>query len=334
MRTHLGPPAAGFRPMPRAMLGPIRADADPKTILRELTAGIEEFKALHKGEMKNAQAAIDEINARFAAMGLRAGGKSFLPEDPEYSEIFAGYFREGQREHDLKQANATGERARVQAAMSSGSTGDGGYLAPVEWDRTINKALTLNSPLRNICTVIQTTGPGYSSVWNNGAVGTGWVGETAPRPQTSTPSLAPVIFKPGTLYAMPAITQELLDDAAINLEQWIANEVSDTFSKQEAIAFVSGNGVNKPQGFLSLIGSGTSIHPAGEPGVTLSGAANTITGDALLDMVYGLGAGYRANGSWLMNSASTAKVLKLKDGQGNYLWQPSFIAGQPPTLIG
>lgn len=333
MRTSSGPPAAAFRPMPRGMLGLIRADVDPKAILRDLTAGLEEFKALHKGELKNAQAAIDQMNMKLAALGM-GSISSVLPSDPAYTESFGAYFRNGQGEHDLRQANASGERGRVQAAMSSGSNSDGGFLAPVEWDRTISRALTDISPLRNLCTVIETTGPGYSTVWNNGQWGSGWVGETAVRPQTTTPALAPVVFRPGEIFAMPAITQQLLDDGAINVENWLSQEVSDTFSKQESIAFVRGDGVNKPQGFMSLVGTGTTIHPGGEPGVTFSGAATAITGDALLDMVYSLGAAYRANGSWLMNSASITKVLKLKDGQGNYLWQPSFIAGQPPTLIG
>ncbi|CAO4173697.1 Phage major capsid protein, HK97 family [Methylorubrum populi] len=323
-----------LRHPPRSMLGQLRADTDPRAVLANLTASFEAFKSDHNGRLGDMQAAYDEIRTKLAAIGLGGIAGGLQPEDPEYTRTFASYFREGASEGELRAANASGDRARVQAAMSSGSNGQGGYLAPVEWDRTINKALTSVSPLRTVCTVIETTGPGYSTVWNNGQWGSGWVGETAERPQTTTPVLAPIIFKPGEIYANPAVTQTLLDDAGLNLEQWLADEVADAFSKQEAVAFVSGNGVNKPQGFLSYVGTGSTIHPGGEPDVTLSGAAASLTGDGLLDLVYSLGAPYRANASWLMNSASIAKVSKLKDGQGNYLWQPSFIAGQPPTLIG
>lgn len=319
---------------PRAMLSPVRATPDPNKIVADLVSAFHDFKDQHNARLSDVQSAYDDMQRRLAALGIQPGSSFASPEDPAYTEAFASYFKSGGGEGELRQANASGERARIQAAMTSGTPSEGGYLAPVEWDRKINKALAVVSPLRSLCTVIETTGPGYSTVWSNGQWGSGWVGETASRPQTTTATLSPITFKPGEIYAQPAITQTLLDDAAINLEQWLATEVSDTFAKQEAIAFVSGNGTNKPYGFLSYIGTGTTIHPGGEPAVTVSGNASAITADSLLDLVYSLGAPYRANASWLMNSATIAKVSKLKDGQGNYLWQPSFIAGQPPTLIG
>jgi HK97 family phage major capsid protein len=313
----------------------IRANTpDPSTVLRDLSAGFTQFKADQDARLGDMQAAYDDLQKRIAAGLLGAGDVRGQPRDAEYSRTFAGYFRSGQSEQELRAANSTGDRARVQAAMSAGSNGDGGYLAPVEWDRQITKALTAASVLRTLCTVIETTGPGYSTLWNNGQWGSGWVGETAVRPQTTTAGLANIVFRPGELYAMPAITQQLLDDAAINLEDWLANEVSDTFAKNEAVAFVSGDGVNKPLGFTSYIGTGTTLHPGGEPAVTASQAAGAITGDGLIQLVYDLPAPYRANASFLMNSSTIAKVSQLKDGQGNYLWQPSFILGQPPTLLG
>ena len=325
--------ALGTTPRAVAFARP-RAQTDPAKVIADLTAGFETFKANHNQQMDNAQAAINELSSRVAAAGLNGLGGPIAPEDPDYSRTFASYARKGHGEQDLSTANATGDRARIQAAMSAGSNGDGGYLAPVEWDRNIVKALTVASPLRSLCSVVTTSGPGYSTLWNNGQWGSGWVGETASRPQTTTAALANVIFKPGEIFAMPAITQQLLDDAAINLEQWLSDEVADTFAKQEAIAFVAGDGVNKPQGFLSYVGTGTGLHPGGEPATSPSGHASQITADGLVDLVYALPAPYRANASWLMNSASIAKVTKLKDGQGNYLWQPSFILGQPPTLLG
>lgn len=324
-------------PIPRAVRAcpRPRAESDPRAMVAEITKAFGQFRAKNETRWTNAQAAIDDLSGRIAALGLGgAGSGGRAPDDPEYTRTFAGYFRSGHGEQDLREANASGERARIQAAMSSGSSGDGGYLAPVEWDRNIVKGLQAASPLRAICTVIETTGPGYSTVWNNGQWGSGWVGETASRPQTTTASLAPIVFKPGEVYAQPAITQALLDDVAINLEQWLATEVEDTFATQEAIAYVSGNGVNKPQGFLSYVGTGTTLHPGGEPGVTPSGHATQVTPDSLIDLVYGLAAPYRANSSWLMSSTTIGAVSKLKDGQGQYLWQPSLILGQPPTLLG
>ncbi|WP_210171797.1 phage major capsid protein [Methylobacterium sp. Leaf94] len=329
-------------PLPRALLSTrpdglpgLRADLDPKEVLRQIAADFDAFKTRHRGEMDGVQSAYDDMQKRLAALGIApSGDSSALPVDPEYTRTFANWMRRDDGEQELKRANASGERAIIRAAMNSGSNQDGGYIAPVEWDRQIHKALRLESSLRNLCTVVSTASGGYSTLWNTGGWGSGWVGETATRPQTSTATLAPITFKAGELYAQPAITQNLLEDAGINLEDWLAAEVADEFNKQEGIAFISGDGVNKPQGFLSYIGTGTNIHPGGEPGVTNTGAAAAITGDGLIALVYALGARYRANGSWLMNSATMGAVSKLKDGQGNYLWQPSLILGQPPTLVG
>lgn len=182
--------------------------------------------------------------------------------------------------------------------------------------------------------MIITTTAGYSTVWNNNQWGSGRVGETASRPQTTTPGLASLTFRPGELYAQPAITQQLLEDAAFDLEGGLSAEVGDEFARQEAIAFVGGNGTNKHLGFLSYFGTTTTLHPGGEPGVTLSGSATALTGDSLISLVYDLAAGYRPGVSWLMSSTTASAMRKLKDGQGNYLWQPSYIVGQPPTLLG
>ncbi|CAA2138781.1 phage major capsid protein [Methylobacterium bullatum] len=338
----LGPvmASAGF---PRAFLNSrpdglptIRAEApDPRKVLADLTKSHEDFKASYDARFGDMQAAYDGLQKQLAAAGMQPGTDlSALPVDPEYTRTFANWMRRDDGEQELKRANASGERAVIRTAMSSGSNQDGGYLAPVEWDRQIHKALRLESTLRNVCSVVSTTTGGYSTLWNLGGWGSGWVGETANRPQTTTATLAPITFKAGELYAQPAISQNLLEDAGLPLEDWLATEVADEFNKQESVAFVSGDGVNKPQGFLSYFGTTTTLHPGGEPSVTNSGAAAAVTGDGLVKLVYALGARYRANGAWLMNSSSMGAISQLKDGQGNYLWQPSLILGQPPTLIG
>lgn len=326
--------AAAAGRIPRAILGRIRADADPKTMLAQLASAFETFKSDHVGQL---QSALDEVALLRAAVrsGPGAGrGSDVLPPDPEYTRNFKAWARQGRNEAEIVAANATGERSMIRAAMSVGDNANGGYLAPVEWDRQIRKAQTAVSPLRNLCTVITTTTAGYSTVWNNNQWGSGWVGETASRPQTTTPGLASLVFRPGELYAQPAVTQQLLEDAAFDLEAWLSGEVGDEFAKQEAIAFVGGNGTNKPLGFLSYFGTTTTLHPGGEPGVTMSGSATALTGDSLISLVYDLAAGYRPGASWLMSSTTASAMRKLKDGQGNYLWQPSYIVGQPPTLLG
>ena len=322
------------RQFPRALLGPVRAQTDPVTVVRELQAAFEDFKKFNNGRVDGLQSALDEIALK-AEMG-RIGGPSAPQADAEYSNLFASYVRGGRAEHELRDLNATGERRAINAALSTGSNPDGGYLAPVEWDRKIGKALRPLSPMRRLATVQSTTVRAFSTLWNAGGWGSGWVGETASRPNTTTAQLAPLEFASGEIYANPTITQNLLDDAAFDVEQWLADEIADEFSKQESIAFLSGNGTNKPRGILSYVTGGASdgVHPGGNLGVTISGHASQILGDGLIDLVYSLASPYRTNSVWVMNSLTAAAAAKLKDGQGNYLWRESFIVGQPATLLG
>lgn len=321
---------------PRAVSGRVFANGgDPtKNMLVEVKSAFDDFKT---NTVKNFQTAIDDINAKISAQGMGGGGiiENASP-DPEYSRLYAGFMRHGNNENELREANASGQRSQIQAAMSAGSGGDGGYLAPTEWDRKVNKALAVISPMRRISNVVPTGVRAYSTLWNTAAWGSGWVGETASRPQTSTATLAPVTFDNGEIYAMPAVTQQLLDDAQFNIEDWLSSEVDDVFAKQEGIAFIAGDGVNKPRGLLTYVDGGASDgrHPGGNLVVVPMGSAAAIQSDSLITFTYSLPAPYRQGASWLMNSTTAAYIRVLKDGQGNYIWKDNFLSGQPSLLLG
>lgn len=322
-------------PIPRALRTPVFAAAggsDEARILSELSTGV-------RGFIDRSQTTIDNVVASMEAMqrqldaggGILAGGPS-LPVEPDYTRAFASYFRKGEGDDFLRAANAAGERATIQAAMSVGDNSSGGYLAPVEWDRKIAEAQRSTSPMRRLATV-QVTGVGaYTTMWNNDQWGSGWVGETAARPQTTNASLSPIAFASGEIYAMPAATQRLLDDAAINVDAWLIQSVEKEFNRQEGIAFLSGNGVNKPAGFLTYAEGGTNAatHPGGAIDVT----EVAITVDSLIDFTYGLAAPYRQNAAWVMSSLTAAAIAKMKDDNGQLIWRESLIAGQPSTLLG
>ena len=262
--------------------------------------------------------------------------------DPAYRSTFASYVQRGgaEAEAQLASANSTGNRAAIRAAMSEGDDSAGGYLAPVEWDRRVRKSQLHLSPMRRISQVVTTGVNGYSTLWNNDQWGSGWVGETAARPQTTATTFAPLTFPTGEIYAMPAATQRIIDDAQLNFEQWMANELSEEFSAQEGIAFLAGDGVNKPIGFLQYLPGGAAAagqplaHPGGELGVTNSASAGEITPDGLVDLKYSLGIPYRQNAVWLMNSTTAARVAKLKDADNNYIWREGLLANEPATLLG
>lgn len=327
------------RAFPRAVTRAPRADLNPNAILAQLTGAFEDFKRTHGDRQDRVEAAIDTILAGGAANDLGGNGRSLIAPDPEYSQAFASYFRKGADEPAIREANAAGQRAKIQAAMSVGTADAGGYLAPVEWDRKIGEALVTTSPMRRIATVQTTTVGAYSTIWSNRVWGTGWVGETASRPETTTPGLDTVEFAAGEIYANPAITQRLLDDADFNVEQWLADQVDVEFGAQESVAFISGNGTNKPRGVLTYVTGGASadFHPGGNLAVVNSGAATTLGTvpiDTLIGFAYSLPSPYRQNATWLMNSLTAATLAKLKDADGNLIWRESVIVGQPSTLLG
>jgi HK97 family phage major capsid protein len=312
--------------MPRAITGTtIRADAtDPKTLIEEigrqvtamrakqdaLAAKVDPLDTAQIAAMNESigtmQASLDGFATQIAAAKLGQGTDPAQPKNPEYSAAFNAHIRKNE----------------VSAAMSVGSNPDGGYTAPVEWDRTIADRLKLISPMRQ-----------YSTVET---VGTGWVGETATRPATSTPQLSPLTFGNGEIYAFPFVTQQLLDDSQVNIEAWLNREVATEFDRQEAIAFLSGNGANKPMGLLNYLTGGTAAttHPWGDIKVVNSGAAATLTPDAIIKLIYALPTAFQGNAKFFGNLNTHGALRLMKDGQGNYLWQPSYQAGEPATLMG
>ena len=321
-----------------AMAG-ITPEAEVAATVRALTTGLEDFKARFNGRMDAIEEELNKNALHAAARTLNGSGEDTPGDDPDYRKTFASYTRRGasDAEATLKSANATGDRASIMAAMSEGDNSAGGYVAPVEWDRKIQKFQRVLSPMRQLSFVVSTNRAAYSTLWSNDQWGSGWVGEVASRPATATATLAPLVIASGEIYANPAATQRLLDDAAINFEEWISTVLSDEFSRQEGIAFVAGDGVNKPMGFLRYVPGdvGASAHPGGTLGITLSGSAAAVDKpDALIDLKYGLGAPYRQNSTWLMNSQTAAVIAKLKDGQGNYLWREAMLASEPSTLLG
>lgn len=333
-----------LKSVPRALLAAsshrglisVQASAPAKVTIEDLVAGLEDFKQKHSARYDEIEAHLDELAKVNAAAKLNGGGGFIRSEDPTYSAQFSTFFRSGAGETEIQAAQREGGRAQILAAMQTSPNENGGYLAPTEWDRRIQQAQRASSPMRRLAQVRSTTVGAYSTVWNDNQWGTGWVGETAARPATATPGLATITFGHGEIFANPAITQRLLDDAAFNVEEWLASSVEDEFNRQEGIAFISGDGVNKPFGFMQYIAGGAAAtqHPGGTLSIDLSGHASQITVDGLIDHMYKLPAPYRQNATWVMNSLTAATLAKIKDGQGNLIWRESLIVGQPATLLG
>ncbi len=273
--------------------------------------------------------ALDQLTVKQQRLPIGGSGVARSAVSLQHKAAFDSYVRGGE---------AGGLKGLEGKALSVGSDPDGGYLVPDETEATINRALRHISPIRAISGVQQVSSSVYKRPFATTGLGTGWVGETAARTETTTPTLSELSFQTMELYAMPAATASLLDDSAVNIDEWLAEEVRVAFAEQEGTAFVTGNGVNKPKGFLAYPTVANASWSWGNIGFVKTGVAGafpaTNAGDVLIDLVYAVKSGYRANAHFVMNRAAQAQVRKLKDGDGTYLWQPSADPGQAPTLMG
>jgi HK97 family phage major capsid protein len=225
-------------------------------------------------------------------------------------------------------------------SLSAASDGAGGYAVPREIDAVIDATLKTISPIRAIANVVKVGSAGYRKLVTQGGVASGWAAETAARPETGTPSFAEIAPPMGDLYANPAASQAMLDDAAFDLETWLAGEIATEFARAEGSAFVSGNGTNRPRGFLSAPTATTAdgVRPFGTLQYLATGTAGAFAAsnpqDRLVDLVHALRPGYRQGASFVMNSSTLARIRKMKTTDGAFIWQPSMAEGQPATLLG
>ncbi|MBW9067881.1 phage major capsid protein [Agrobacterium pusense] len=258
------------------------------------------------------------------------GRKDALSQDAEeHKTAFEAYIRRGE-EAALRD---------LEAKAFAGSAGaDGGFLLPTETDGEIGRRMTAISPVRALATVRQVSAAVLKKPFAAGGLATGWVSETAARPETATPKLSELSFPTMELYAMPAATQGLLDDAAVDIEAWIASEVDIAFAEQEAAAFVGGDGINKPKGFLAYTTVANNDWSWGNIGYVATGVSAGFSSagpmDVLLDAIYALKAGHRQNGTFLMNRKTQGALRRFKDTTGAYLWHPPAAVGQPASLMG
>ena len=289
-----------------------------------LQQGSEEAKASSakaEAEISKLQASIDDLSVQMAAAQMNGGAGKLDKEAQAAVDATVSFMKSGEVRADLKKSDDS----------------NGGYLVPKEWDRTITDKLRTVSPLRKLFKVQTTSKPKFSKLYNMHGAGSGWVGEEDARAKTDTPTFKSLDFETGEIYANPAATQQMLDDAEINLEAFLADEVKTEFAVAENKAFISGDGQKgKPTGLLTYAEGGTNAtkHPLGAIKVVKSGNAAAVTADSVIDLVYSLPAEYTQGAGFMMNRKTLAAVRKLKDGQGNYLWQPSYQQDQPSTLCG
>lgn len=226
-------------------------------------------------------------------------------------------------------------------AVNVTTAGDGGYALPEQIDSVIAKRLLDISPIRSIASVVTVSTSDYKQLVDTRGIASGWVGEATARTSTGTSTLYEAVASMGEIYANPQATQQSLDDLMFDVEAWLASGIADEFAYQEGVAFVTGNGTNKPKGFTGYTTAATADSARAwdtlehiATGVSADFAASN-KGDKLYDVVYKLKAGHRANARWVTNRALLGEIRQFKEATTNaYLWQPGLAAGQPSTLAG
>jgi HK97 family phage major capsid protein len=277
-----------------------------------------------RGDVDEVKSRLDKV-ARAASRPAMGTAAPAANDAPEVKSFVDGYLRLG-RETEIK-------------SLSGATPADGGFAVPRQIDAAIASRITKLSPIRAIAQVVQTGTSGYRKLVATTNVASGWVSETAARPETGTPQFAEIAPPSGDLYANPAASQGMLDDVGFDLEAWLANEIATEFARAEGAAFVSGSGVNRPEGFL------TGTKATAEDGVRAFGTMQYIgTGSAtglgtaldtrLIDLIHALRPGHRQGAVFVMNSTTLAAVRKLKTADGAFLWQPGMVEGQPNRLLG
>lgn len=294
---------------------------------------LNEFKAF-QGEVKMALKERDErmtTMERKAAMSARPALSAHTDAGAPHRKAFDAYLRTGDDD---------GLRGLVleEKALGTAVAADGGYLVDRETADTIRSMLLSTSSLRAVANVVSVEAASYDVLIDRGEVGSGWATEAAAQTETATPQIERIQIALHELAAMPKASQRLLDDSAFDIEGWLAGKIAQRFLRAESAAFVSGDGVDKPKGFLTAPKVANASWAWGSLGYVPTGAASDFAAsnpaDCIISLVYALGAEYRANASFVMNSKTAGAVRKMKDADGRFLWSDGLAAGEPARLMG
>lgn len=290
--------------------GAAAGNADLETKIAELESKTAKIDTL-ESELKAAQKRADALELKMQ----RPGATQTKDDRAELEKkAFGTFLRHG------REALGAEEIKSLQVANDT----LGGYLAPADFSREVDKALIQFSPVRQAARVGATSSGSVIIPKRTAAPTASWVGETETRSEAAS-AYGQAEIEINEIAAYVDVSNKLLEDAAVDVASEVAFDLAEEFGRIEGAAFVSGNGVKKPLGFLDT---------AAGVGETNSGHATAITADGLIDLFYALNPAYRQRGVWMLSGTTLAAIRKLKDGQGQYLWMPGIAAGQPETILG
>jgi len=319
--------------------------------IHEMGTVFEEFKNAHTKELaeikkKGFAAAdisekVDKFNDKItevekAVMDIKtalnrsggAGGEGDQKNEDNYGKHFRAFLRKG----TTGNVHSPEFKEAVKAEFKDLSVQideDGGFLVTSQMSGEIVKKINETSPIRGLASVMTISTDSLDILQDLDRPGARWVGETQSRSKTATPTWKMINIPVHEINAEPYATQKILDDAAINIESWLAEKVAEEFSLTENSAFVSGDGLMKPKGILAYA-SGTSFNQLERQETATNGV---IDGDDLIDLMYLLKSGYLPGSNWAMNR-QTEKVIRKLKADGRYLWEPGLNGGAPASVLG
>jgi HK97 family phage major capsid protein len=312
--------------LPMAQSPAAEAKAAMAGFLKEFSTFQDEVKST----LKHQEERLTMLNAKTMSYGRPALSARAEVEAP-HQKAFNAYLRTGD-DDGLRGLTLEGK------AMSTAVAADGGYLVDPQTSERIQSLLLSTSSLRSVANVVQVEATSFDVIVDRSEVGSGWATETAATTETATPIIERISIKLHELAAMPKASQRLLDDSAFDVEGWLAEKIATRFIRAEAAAFVNGDGVDKPRGILLPTKVANASWTWGNIGYVPTGAAadfaTTNPADCIVNLVYALGADYRANGAFMMNSKTVGAVRKMKDADGRFLWSDGLAAGEPARLMG
>jgi len=282
------------------------------------------------GEVSALKAEVEELKAKQQAPAFISSRKENV--EMESKQLFKTFIAEG----------AEGLRTKGTDLQIS-TDAQGGYALPEELRREIIRLEHEISPLRQICSVVQSETTDVKQLVSTGAAASGWVGETTSRSQTDSPDLAQRTGTFGEVYARPRVYQHMIEDAFYNVEDWLISEIAREFAEEEGVAFLSGNGTNKPVGILNgltLTASASANDNTGVYQVLNTGVNNALgSTDAgiiefLRTVVKSMRTGYLPGCRWVMNRATHHALVNLKNSDGEYFLQRDLTAAMADRLFG
>ena len=303
----------------------------PSQALNTAISGfMSDFKDFSHGMNAKLQKQDDRMNKldRKTMITARTALAQSAHEDAPHQKAFAAYLRSGD-DDGLRGLEMEGK------ALGTSIAADGGYLVDPQTADTIQGTLSSTASIRSVANVVNVDATSYDVLVDHSELGAGWATETSTVTETATPQIERISIPLHELSALPKASQRLLDDSAFDIEGWLAGRIADKFARSEAMAFINGDGIDKPTGMLSYATTQNDSWTWGTLGYVASETAGGITrADPIVDLVYALGAEYRANATFVMNSKTAGHIRKLKDNDGRFVWVDGLAMGEPARLMG